>query len=755
MGLVDKLGLRLPAAFTRGAATDDEDPVDEALGTVDDFLAGIHDDKSKAPLVAELATLRAVHAKVVAGKDAGKVAIGVAKLLPAAKKLADKASAMAVAAYARQQAAEYARGTLDALVNKTANEVAKVAAPAPRTVLDKALADARTESARAEAAGDLGTLQTTVLTRLQNIGRIAQAIPKASAFADQDLLRADRIVGELDPAGSADVRARLQALRDRKKAGWPAGATFEAVEQDVDGFGKLVQQLIADAEALKKTLASQAEVKALAHRVDQLQPRIDKASAAGMPPFVERGQKEVRDRAASVRASLAKGDLKSAEIIFSALGAGLDALDRYKKAWSDFETRLKAATDGPIKIALALKLVPPELAASRDKAMAEREKELRRLAGSGEVAQAIAAIPAWETESKAWAEAKKAYDNLHGKKPDAGGLEKLAKAPGGGPVLDALVKDLPDDIPQEVLTAAIRARFGIKLRQFEHRKGTSDDPDKSTKVNPKLPDKDVKVLYSLLSKVPLKDVKQVEEIDRYTKESGGALYDPGLFNDKIALYCGRHDDGNVQEFNKPGEVVPEGQVVDRNCEPVNTHKPMPYFDFATLHEVGHAVDDAKNVMGAHSKDAGWQSHSASAVAKLAADKFGYDEDYIQDMMESKSGTPPAKRPKRPKGREEAMWDLSRQRAEAWVTAVKVNAGLWWHAGDSAANAIGDRVYHESYEGSWVSYKLAARAQGITGYQFRAPGEWFAELYAAFWTERLNPKHPAASWLKSLKADSMK
>ena len=77
------------------------------------------------------------------------------------------------------------------------------------------------------------------------------------------------------------------------------------------------------------------------------------------------------------------------------------------------------------------------------------------------------------------------------------------------------------------------------------------------------------------------------------------------------------------------------------------------------------------------------------------------------------------------------------------------------AGTPAFNAIGDRVYHEAYAGSWVSYRLAARAQGITGYQFRAPAEWFAELYAAFWSKKLNPKHPAAAWLKSLKADSMK
>jgi hypothetical protein len=41
-----------------------------------------------------------------------------------------------------------------------------------------------------------------------------------------------------------------------------------------------------------------------------------------------------------------------------------------------------------------------------------------------------------------------------------------------------------------------------------------------------------------------------------------------------------------------------------------------------------------------------------------------------------------------------------------------------------------------------------------GYQFRSAAEWFAELYAAFHTERLNPKHPATTWLRKLKAQSL-
>ena len=63
------------------------------------------------------------------------------------------------------------------------------------------------------------------------------------------------------------------------------------------------------------------------------------------------------------------------------------------------------------------------------------------------------------------------------------------------------------------------------------------------------------------------------------------------------------------------------------------------------------------------------------------------------------------------------------------------------------------MYHEGYEGMWVGYRYSARAQGITGYQFRAPAEWFAELYAAYHMTSSTPRHPASQWLAQLKAES--
>ena len=74
-------------------------------------------------------------------------------------------------------------------------------------------------------------------------------------------------------------------------------------------------------------------------------------------------------------------------------------------------------------------------------------------------------------------------------------------------------------------------------------------------------------------------------------------------------------------------------------------------------------------------------------------------------------------------------------------------GLWSQKASGASKfGLGGRVYQEAYKGDWYSYDAAARKKGVSSYQFRAPGEWFAEVYSAFFMEKLPKAHPLHKWL---------
>jgi hypothetical protein len=46
--------------------------------------------------------------------------------------------------------------------------------------------------------------------------------------------------------------------------------------------------------------------------------------------------------------------------------------------------------------------------------------------------------------------------------------------------------------------------------------------------------------------------------------------------------------------------------------------------------------------------------------------------------------------------------------------------------------LGIYHYQESYTPAWVRYKHQARTRMVSDYQFRSPGEWFAEVYAWYY-----------------------
>jgi hypothetical protein len=86
-------------------------------------------------------------------------------------------------------------------------------------------------------------------------------------------------------------------------------------------------------------------------------------------------------------------------------------------------------------------------------------------------------------------------------------------------------------------------------------------------------------------------------------------------------------------------------------------------------------------------------------------------------------------------------------AVKWCSSVRSQPTEVWerYKEDADALRIGERVYYQD-RNNWRSYKASARKKGVSQYQFKAPQEWFAELYAAYHMGTLPDTHPDHHWL---------
>ncbi|WP_255215802.1 hypothetical protein [Pseudenhygromyxa sp. WMMC2535] len=201
----------------------------------------------------------------------------------------------------------------------------------------------------------------------------------------------------------------------------------------------------------------------------------------------------------------------------------------------------------------------------------------------------------------------------------------------------------------------------------------------------------------------------------------------------------------------------------------------------TLHELGHTVDNKRGVMDAHGENSefgGWTDFHNSQLA--------------DEMKESLTVPPPTpnciQTPRQiqkwnhsiewcindfasPDGngdntiREEAE-DITRTynltphdsqdlksalASHPMVKMAKKNfkLGAWNRSDDTMremAAPFGGRYFHRSYTQDWVSFEVESRKDAVSNYQYRAPGEWFAELYAHYYMGTLDG-HPLKGWFE--------
>jgi hypothetical protein len=203
--------------------------------------------------------------------------------------------------------------------------------------------------------------------------------------------------------------------------------------------------------------------------------------------------------------------------------------------------------------------------------------------------------------------------------------------------------------------------------------------------------------------------------------------------------------------------------IDPNCLPANDDD-IEYLGFAAAHEVGHGVDDLRGFMnknGGLEKYGGWKEYGGNV--QPIADAAGADiagkhatstfyktpesKKYVLDKLMSRPAVRPPSATPGGAGYKQVDFDAF-DAFDTWY-AMATAADVFRRQGDCDKIKIGNLIYHEAYPRKWVSYLASARSKGLTGYQFRAPAEWFAELYAGWKSGQLSKTHPALEWLKKL------
>lgn len=185
------------------------------------------------------------------------------------------------------------------------------------------------------------------------------------------------------------------------------------------------------------------------------------------------------------------------------------------------------------------------------------------------------------------------------------------------------------------------------------------------------------------------------------------------------------------------------------------------FSDVVRHEVGHGVDRKIKFRdgGEHKKAerGGWidyasvadaakdaTSLSAAGISALAAaDRSAVEAEMVKVMNDDTKGLANLKKAitdlpiwaALPDGKRNATRTaaLDDQALVAVVANRKKNTP-WYKKDGGVRLGTGDkaRIVQESYKGTWTSYAFAARARGVSEYQFRAPGEWFAEAYVSYY-----------------------
>jgi hypothetical protein len=435
----------------------------------------------------------------------------------------------------------------------------------------------------------------------------------------------------------------------------------------------------------------------------------------------------------------------------------IDAID---SALADAKSKDQAHA-GPA--ALAALRVANDLLTTAKKADADRErhdtragllgKRIDKTADAAEktALAAMAEDAKKQADALKFADAAKALDRIEVRldkgqlealmkaaKPDAKALARLAAkmvGQGGAATVDKMIPRHPrrqrpggDECPRRGPATGVKFKTGKPLPAVAAT-GTTPPSLRATPV------KAMREVCDMFAKIPedivkSPSIKGVEYSDAIGSAGGSFSYDdakvrmegrPGI----------RQQFGSAQKAMDPKTGTAVDQLpaaIDPDCQPADTVA-VEYLGFAAAHEVAHAIDDAR---------ASWR---AKGISRSTAAGPRTAPAYSRSRMPSAPirAMPPSTRPPSRAVRPRQAPEQARHRPGC-------GAGLGGgrrpdrlrrmardrHLGERLPAPerlrrpqAGRHVYHEAYSRVWVRYLFAARSKALTGYQFRAPGEWFS------------------------------
>ncbi|MEW9921712.1 hypothetical protein AB2B41_19055 [Marimonas sp. MJW-29] len=324
-------------------------------------------------------------------------------------------------------------------------------------------------------------------------------------------------------------------------------------------------------------------------------------------------------------------------------------------------------------------------------------------------------------------------------------LKAILAAPDGLDKIDGIVAGLEADTQRKVMATAFEARFGCKLK-VNKAGGTDRNGVAASEQDMEKPALNIRKFYEAMSKLPPSDTLDNDSLLTFIyldDKASSSSYSSG--EKRIAMREGDDRNSRIYAIAIEHEI---GKLHDSAIPKAGEERTA--FSWNTLHEVGHAVDDKLGYMNKHGERlAGWKVYGADVTeaATAIAGKFDFDADYIAEYMLSAEGR---KLPiPDPVGCDFHEWRRRMEECRMFVDRARHGNKPWSSASVAAACAIGRHTYVESYDKKWARYLTEARQYGVSGYQFRAPGEWFSEIYAALHSDRLNDSHPHKTEFESL------